>query len=472
MRRSRKANLTRISFLLALLLAFSVLLPAAPARAVSQSDIDALEAQKAALEAKAQAQQATIDELNSSKALFIDRKAALDTQIQLNRQEIELINDQIQLYDELISQKESELESAMADEERQTELLRTRMRAMEENGTLSYVSILFEANSFTDLLSRIADITDIMHYDKTLEESYMSTREDVESIKTGYEETQLEQEALKKELDSKKAQLDSQTEAACNMIANLDELSENAEADYAAIAADEDRVTAEITELMQKLAEEEAAARVAAAAAAAAAASQPASGSTTTGNTANGNSTAGGAASGSTAGSTDGSASTGGSTGNDASGGSSSGSSGSDSGIVSLSNLLWPLPSSHLITSRFGNRVSPTAGASSYHQGIDINGAEGAVILATASGTVEIAEYSSGYGNYVFINHGDGIGSLYAHMSSMAVSYGQYVTQGQVIGYVGTTGIVTGAHLHFEIWVNGGRTDPTAYFTGYTFWNC
>ena len=114
-------------------------------------------------------------------------------------------------------------------------------------------------------------------------------------------------------------------------------------------------------------------------------------------------------------------------------------------------SYIWPCPSSTYITSRYGNRIHPIFGTERFHSGIDISAAEGATVLAADGGTVTVATYSSSYGNYVMIYHTNGTYTLYAHMSSLAVSAGQTVTQGQTIGYVGSTGWATGPHLHFEI---------------------
>ncbi|MBQ5671263.1 MAG: DUF436 family protein, partial [Oscillospiraceae bacterium] len=102
------------------------------------------------------------------------------------------------------------------------------------------------------------------------------------------------------------------------------------------------------------------------------------------------------------------------------------------------------------------------------HAGIDIGAAMGTPIVASDGGNVIVSTYDGGYGNYVMINHGDGRSTLYGHMSSRAVSVGQTVTKGQVIGYVGSTGNSTGPHIHFEIRVNGGTVNPLKYFSGYT----
>ncbi len=123
----------------------------------------------------------------------------------------------------------------------------------------------------------------------------------------------------------------------------------------------------------------------------------------------------------------------------------------------------WPCPSSSRITSYFGDRESPTAGASTNHKGIDIGAGSGSNILAAAGGTVTIATYSESAGNYVMISHGGGVCTVYMHMKAMNVSVGQDVSRGDVIGYVGSTGYSTGPHLHFGIRVDGSYVNPLNY---------
>ena len=126
----------------------------------------------------------------------------------------------------------------------------------------------------------------------------------------------------------------------------------------------------------------------------------------------------------------------------------------------------WPCPSSTRVTSDYGPRSSPTGGASSNHKGIDIGAAGGATIVAAAAGVVKSANYSSAAGNYVMIDHGGGLYTVYMHCSSLAVSVGQSVTAGQTIAYVGSTGISTGNHLHFGVSLNGSYVSPWSYLKG------
>ena len=413
------------------LLAAAALAASLPAYAVSQAEIDDLQKKLDALEQQAQEQQDVINDLTNQKARFITRKLALDNKIEINRQMIELIGEQIEIYDEIIAEKQAELDKALEKETAQTELLRSRIRAMEENSTYSYASFIFDSSSVTELLSRIGDVNDIMHYDKTLEEEYMAAREDVESIKKSYEEARHEQELLQKELDTKQAELDAQVEAAYTMIADIEPLSDDAQAEYDAIAEEEAKAEETLQEAIRKRAAEQAKYNQ------------------------NNNSNNGGGGN------------SGGSGGNSGGGGSSGGGS-----ATSLSNLQWPVPSCTLITSRFGYRVAPTTGASTYHGGLDIGAGMGASIVAAGAGDVIYAGANGGYGNCVMIDHGNGVVTVYAHMSSIGVSYGQYVTAGQYVGAVGSTGVSTGPHCHFEIRINGAQTDPAAYFSGLSYWNC
>jgi murein DD-endopeptidase MepM/ murein hydrolase activator NlpD len=125
----------------------------------------------------------------------------------------------------------------------------------------------------------------------------------------------------------------------------------------------------------------------------------------------------------------------------------------------------WPCPSSTRVTSGYGERVSPTTGASTNHKGIDIGADYGADIVAAADGTVKAANYSSAAGNYVMIDHGGGLYTVYMHASSLVVSEGQKVSKGQVIAKVGSTGISTGNHLHFGVSLNGSYVSPWNYLS-------
>jgi len=137
--------------------------------------------------------------------------------------------------------------------------------------------------------------------------------------------------------------------------------------------------------------------------------------------------------------------------------------------VIAEGFYIWPSAASDYVTSFFGTRLHPILGVYKTHSGIDIGAGYGTAILAAADGVVTTAAYDAGgYGNYLIIDHGNGNLTLYAHMSQMSVGVGQTVTQGQAIGLVGSTGLSTGPHLHFEVYVGGTRVDPLLYFSNYT----
>ena len=412
--------------ILSVLMVLSILMMVIPARAVTQADIQALEEKRAALEAELLEQAEVVRSLADNHALIIDRKAALDRQIALNRESITLLEEQLAAYDQMISVKEKELSDARTAEEEQSALFRSRMRAMEEGGNYSYFSYLFSADSITDLLARIGDINDIMHFDRQLESDLRTARAEVEELKREYEEIRLEQSSVYGELDAKKSELKAQIEAACALIADLESRTDDAEREYAAIEAAEAEAYAEEQRAIAQYAAQLEAARLAALAA------QYASQPTYAGGS-------GGAYSGTYEG-----------TYANASG-------------VANGSFIWPTDSTY-ITSNYGYRNAPTAGASSYHQAVDIGAAAGSPIYAVADGQVAVATYNNGLGNYVSIVHDGDTSTRYSHMTNYVVQPGEYVTQGQIIGYVGSTGIATGDHLDFAVTQNGESVDPLQFY--------
>lgn len=401
---------------LAIIIALVIPMLATPIAAVSQADIDALKEQKAEIESNKEEIQAEIDRLQSEQATVLERKAALDEQNELARQEIELINEQIDIYDKIITQKGVELDEAINEERAQMERYRVRMRAMEEEGTASYLAVLFNATSFTDLLSRIDFVREIMEYDSELEDSCIEAREHVEEVKADYEAVQVEQEATKAELLDRKDELERQIEAAYEMIAAIEADIESNQEEYLANERAEQELDGEINDLIAKLEEQRKAAEEAAKAAAEAAAAVNGTGGTTTPST-----------------------------------------------QVASGMFIWPT-TSYTVTSPWGYRTHPIFGTQKFHSGIDIGAGSGQPIYAAASGTVVTASPSDSYGNYVMIDHGNGYYTLYAHQTRYIVSVGQSVSQGEVIGYVGSTGWSTGPHLHFEVRVNGSTADPQSFF--------
>lgn len=125
--------------------------------------------------------------------------------------------------------------------------------------------------------------------------------------------------------------------------------------------------------------------------------------------------------------------------------------------------MKWPVPNYKRISDTYRQRINPVNKKSEFHTGVDIAAAMGSDILAAESGEVILAKYNGGYGNCVIISHGGGISTLYGHSSKLLVSVGQQVNKGDVIAKVGSTGVSTGPHLHFEVRINGNHTNPKAY---------
>ena len=137
--------------------------------------------------------------------------------------------------------------------------------------------------------------------------------------------------------------------------------------------------------------------------------------------------------------------------------------------VKGTGSFIWPAPTSTYLTSRFGLRTHPVTGVQKSHTGIDIGAGAGDNALAADGGTVTMAGWNGGYGNCVMIDHGNGYKTLYAHLSSISVAKGAVVDKGAVVGYVGSTGVSTGPHLHFEVWSGESRIDPEQFYSGLTF---
>lgn len=376
---------------------------------VTQADIDALKSDATDLTAQRKELQRKLDELANDKSSAIQRKNLLDQQIANTTSQIANVEAQIDKYAALISQKEAELEDAEEREAAQYELFCQRVRAMEKRGTVSYWSVLFKADSFTDLLSRLDIINEIMDSDQKVIDDLRVLQVEIEEAKTSLEGSKAEEEAAKAELVSKKKELNTQRTAANQVIQELTATENETEAALDDMEAEQEAIQAEIQRLSRELAAQQAA---------------------------NG-----------------------------------------QSPQSNPGGYIWPV-SSRYITSTVGGRTSPGGIGSTNHKGTDI-GRVGytSSVYASKAGTVIVAKYSSSYGNYVVISHGSGNTTLYAHMSSIKTSEGQYVNQGDVIGITGSTGNSTGPHLHFEITENGVRVNPLSnhgaeprmgYLTGYT----
>ena len=357
---------------------------------------------------------------------IVSRKNVIDQEIGLLHTEIININEQISAFNVMIADKQDELDHA---EDRLTdleELNRARIRTMEEEGDVSYWEVVFKANSFSDLLDRLNMVEEIAASDKRRLQELADAADDVAKAQAELAVQKEEVEAVRREQDIAEAELDQKRKEADDLIAELISKGyelEDLESQYKDQKNDLLNSIAQKEKEYNEAKHQEWLAHIATATTVA-----PSGG-----------------------------------------GGGGGGNSGGGGGGGSVApSTGWVMPCSYRkVTSPFGHRKSPTAGASTFHQGIDLGAPAGTPIVASRSGIVTTATFSGSAGYYVSINHGDGYSSIYMHMTNYVVSAGQAVSAGQLIGYVGSTGISTGNHLHFGIAYNGAYVNPAGYIPFY-----
>jgi len=397
-----------LALLLCVVMTTGLVLESAPVQAfaVTQAEIDALKAKRDAIKAQRQEKQAVVEQLEEEKASVVEQKKAMDERNTYTLQQIQLNNDEIALYDEMIAQKQLELEDAERLEAEQLERYRSRVRAMEENGNLNFFAMIFKSNDLGEMLTAMDDIGEIMESDKDLQDAYVRARENTEEVKLEYEAYREDVEAKQEVLREEQKELEKDIEEATQLILDLEADLENKQAEYDAISAEDDATNAAIDKLVAQLEAEKAAAAVV-----------PNVGS-------------------------------------------------SNSSVSGTGTFVFPVASYVYISSRFGMRVHPITGEYKSHTGMDIASNQGTSVYACDSGTVVLAQWYGGYGNCIMIDHGNGYKTLYGHLSVISVSNGQTVSQGDTIGQVGSTGNSTGPHLHLEVYKDGSRIDPEQFYSG------
>ena len=442
----RRVIVSVIAGLLALLMVGGLIISAfAESSSAIKERIEALKTQEAAIEAQ-QKEVRTQREANESDIRdLVGEKNEIDQQIKLTQDSIENKNQQIQEYNLLIAEKQNELSDALDQRDALNQRYKTRIRSMEEKGKLTYWSILFKASSFADLLDRVDMINEIARSDAGMIDRIQQVAQQIETARQDLAAEKLEMEEAKESLAAEQLQLEEQRGEADQLMAELME-------DHDAFLAAEEKYDSQKEALLAQIAQQElkyreavsaeekarkeaeAAERARKAAAAAAAAARQ-------------NNASGGGSSSSSGGS---------------SGSSGGGSSSSGGSSVSKYGFQWPC-SARAITCPFGPRYHPITHVYSNHSGMDIGAGYGAPIYACASGTVSSATYGEAYGYHVVINHGNGFSTLYGHMTRYTVKAGQYVTRGEIIGYVGSTGWSTAPHLHLTMYYNGALVNPLNY---------
>ena len=377
-----------------------------------KKQLDALKADKKVIDAEIKKIKGQIKENNTDMKEMVAQKDLIDQEIFMLYQQEENINSQISTYSLLIADKQEQLVQAEANFNELTEQNKERIQAMEEEGEVSYWSVLFQANDFPDLLDRFNMVQEIAASDKRRLEELDAAAKEVIAAKASLEEEKVALEDSKAELAVIQEQLDVKREEADKILADLvakgmeyELLMEESEEEQSKLAK----------QIANKNAEYEKAKYQEWLATSIPPTTKPKAPSSGGG------------------------------------------------GGTSTKNG-WKVPINYTaFTSPFGWRNHPVYGGRRFHYGVDLAAPKGRPIYATRAGTVDTASYNSSAGYYVQINHRDGYRSIYMHMTHYTVRAGQSVKQGQVIGYCGSTGASTGPHLHFGISYNGSYVNPANY---------
>lgn len=399
--------------------------PVCNVQATEESNLSEAQQEKKTLENDLQKAKELIDSLKGSKEDIQSEVEKLDKQLNEISGKVKEFESRLSKKRQEIADTESALNKAKEQEKKQYRNMKKRIQFMYENGQTSYVEMLLSADSFTDFLNAVEYITQISQYDRKMLKEYQNMQVTIadtqKTLETDYASLQSLQAKVQEEKQAVVA-LESAKKGELNDVADdLTDAQTVAKAYEAEIQA-QNEVIAQIQAAQKRAAEQQAAQQQAQAAeenqGATDAAGENQNTAQNTTPSGNGQSTG---------------------------------------------SMMWPCPSSKRVTSDYGPRTSPTNGASSNHKGIDIGAAYGADIVAADGGTVLVATYSSSGGNYVIIDHGGGLCTVYMHASSLTVSAGQTVSKGQVIAKVGSTGISTGNHLHFGVTLNGVYVSPWGY---------
>ena len=457
----QKRFLRTLKAAVAFSLVFSMSMPAfaASEKEEAQQTLENLQNEKAALQSR-------LAQLQANKADTESYIQQLDAELTTVTTEIARLQGELDKTQAELEQTQADLEKAKEKEAEQYEALKARIKAMYEKGDASLMEIFMQAEDISTLLNAPEYISSISEYDNQLLTELDNTRKEIERLEAQLEAQKAELEDLKSQEEAKQEELQMVMDAKYQELAalgvSMDEVTSSIYNTEAEIAA-----TNQILEDIRKAEEE--AARKAAEEAARKAAEEEAAKNQQNNNTGSGNISGSDTTTGNdtnTGNSGSGNTDTGSSNTPDASapetgGSGSSGSSSSGSGTATGS-LMWPCAGGY-ISSHYGGRVSPTAGASSNHKGIDIAAGAGTAIYAADGGVVTTSSYSTARGYYIVVSHGNGMSTLYQHCSAVYASVGQTVSQGQVIAAVGSTGYSTGPHLHFEVLINGVNVDPENY---------
>ncbi len=372
-----------------------------PVQASSTKDkIDDVKEQQEQSQQRKKEIESKIQELEVYKADAISYIQKMDAELADVEARLEDLGNQQTIKEQEIAETEIELEDAKKTEREQYESMKLRIQYMYENGNESYLEMLLGAESFADLLNKSEYIAQITSYDRDMLDAYQQTILEVEAKEAQLEEENRELTRLIQESEDEKGNLQRLIDAKAVVLAGYEADIENGESEVSALEADMAKMEAELSELEAQLKrEEEEAARQAAAA----------------------------------------------------------------RRTYDGGSLGFPMAWYYRKTSDFGYRNHPIFGQVLQHNGVDLSADTGTAIYAAYNGTVVVSTYNSSAGNYIMIDHGSGLMTVYMHCSKLLVSVGETVSKGQTIGLVGSTGNSTGPHLHFSVRLNGSYVDPKPY---------
>ncbi len=354
------------------------------------------------------------DELESAKDDAESYIKSVDSQITNLSTSIYNTGQQLDDTKAEIKKTKKKLKKAQESIDIQYDDMKLRIQYMYENGTTQMLDLILHSSSVSDFLNKAEYITELSDYDRKMLNKMKETKQEIADAEKALENDQETLTALKEEQENDQQKLKKLSAAKKEELSSYENLLEDNEALSSTldeeISAQEARVAAaeqESIEAARKAAEEK--------------------------------------------------------NRQDSKNAVSSVSSSSSHSKKSVSGYIWPLPGYTTVSSDYGYRTDPFSGDTSFHSGIDIPAPAGTPIVASASGRVEWASYSSSAGNWIGISHGSGVYTVYMHMSAMLVSEGEEVSAGQTIGLVGTTGSSTGNHLHFSVRLNGSYVSPWNY---------
>ncbi len=368
----------------------------------TEGELDDAKKEQNELKKEKKSAQQTLNKLETKKSNLEEYIKEIDKDLNAREKQLTDLGSQLTEKEKQIAETEVQLGAAEEQEKAQYAAMKERIRYVYENGNDSYIEMLLQAESFSDFLNRAEFVSQVYEYDKNMLISYQETKKLIADARAQMEEDKKTIKQLQADAEYEKQQLQTVAKAKENQINSYE--SDISDMEKLIREYDEDikAQNAVIKQLEEQVKRQKAAAA--------------------------------------------------------ANAGAGAGVTKYDGGMFT-----WPCPSSTRVTSPFGNRMHPTLHVQKFHNGIDIGASYGADIVAAYGGTVVASAYNSSMGNYIMIDHGSELYTIYMHCSSLLVSSGTKVSKGQKIALVGSTGRSNGNHLHFGVRLNGAYVSPWNY---------